>query len=198
MISFSVIFIILFVITCLLLITRIDSVTSETNYNLIEKIYLESDFPKNFYVDSTNEIPGAFQALHDVIQHFNKITNYKFFNNPTRVKVGYFKLNGVVLQFHDSSIVDSCNSPFDGIGSVLAHAEMPPGNKICLDVAEKWNYPMLYYTIYHELMHNLGLRHSQMRNSLMYPRYSPYITGPTEFDLGNLKILYPFIQLVET
>ncbi len=166
----------------------------EIDYNLVKKMYQESDFPKNFYIEQDRAIQGIYKASLEVITHFNKITKFKFFKEPEPLTTTtVLNKSSTVIKFHDES--ESCGYPFDGRGNVLAHADLPPGLKICFDISESWTPKMLTYTLYHELMHHLGLRHSITKDSIMYPRYSEEINGPTKFDLMNLKILYPFITL---
>jgi flagellar basal body rod protein FlgC len=76
-------------------------------------------------------------------------------------------------------------SPFDGAGGVLAHAFYPPPNGGAIagdahfDEAETWtvNIPVpaggidLMSVAAHEFGHSLGLNHSTMAGSLMYPFY---------------------------
>lgn len=73
---------------------------------------------------------------------------------------------------------------FDGNGAVLAHAFFPKGNEcieLHLDSDENWyrgtdETPIgsvsLYWTLMHEIGHSLGLAHSSVRDSIMFPFYS--------------------------
>lgn len=95
-------------------------------------------------------------------------------------------------------------SPFDGASGVLAHAFFPPPNGGDLagdahfDDAESWtiNIPVgagkvdLVTVAAHEFGHSLGLNHSTVGGSLMFPSYS----GPHRFlhsdDIQGIQSIY--------
>ncbi len=95
-------------------------------------------------------------------------------------------------------------SPFDGAGNVLAHAFYPPPNGGGLagdahfDDAETWTVTIppasgsfdLVTVAAHEFGHSLGLAHSAVGGSLMFPTYS----GPHRFlsadDVSGIQSLY--------
>ncbi len=95
-------------------------------------------------------------------------------------------------------------SPFDGNSGVLAHAFYPPPNSGALagdahfDEAETWtlNIPTgtgkidLVTVAAHEFGHSLGLRHSNVSGSLMFPSYS----GPSRVlhadDKAGIRSIY--------
>ncbi|CAD5111624.1 unnamed protein product [Dimorphilus gyrociliatus] len=72
-----------------------------------------------------------------------------------------------------------CFSPFDGRGRILAHAFYPTNGDVHFDDDEYWtdrsrSGKNLYYVSVHELGHALGIRHSRVRDSVMYPIYRSY------------------------
>ncbi|SHI97819.1 DUF6623 family protein [Pseudozobellia thermophila] len=95
-------------------------------------------------------------------------------------------------------------SAFDGKGGVLAHAYYPPPNSGALagdahfDGAESWtiNIPTgsgkvdLVTVAAHEFGHSLGLRHSNVNGSLMFPTYA----GPMRYlhadDIAGIRTIY--------
>jgi len=74
--------------------------------------------------------------------------------------------------------------PFDGIGVVLAHAFYPGGGRggdAHFDMDERWSMSSvdvreeetsLYSVALHEFGHSLGLSHSSVHGSIMYPWYA--------------------------
>lgn len=101
-------------------------------------------------------------------------------------------------------------SPFDGPGSVLAHAYYPPpnGGDIAgdshFDEDETWSVDLPasgvdYYTVAaHEFGHALGLAHSGVGDALMYPYYG----GPHRFldqdDIDGIQSIYGSQQTLST
>ncbi|XP_032075966.1 macrophage metalloelastase-like [Thamnophis elegans] len=82
------------------------------------------------------------------------------------------------------------NIPFDGRGSVLAHAFAPGsglGGDAHFDEDETWSDVNkeinLFLVAAHEFGHSLGLAHSNVPGALMYPTYS-YV-NPNSFRLPN-------------
>lgn len=85
--------------------------------------------------------------------------------NPTNKK------NEIILSFAGDDNHTKQHDNFDGEGSVLAHATMPPNKEICFDVSEKWNEDFFINVLIHELGHVLGLSHVSDEDSIMYPSY---------------------------
>lgn len=88
-------------------------------------------------------------------------------------------------------------SKFDGPGRVLAHAFYPSNGDVHFDDDEYWTDKSysgknLFYVTVHELGHALGIRHSTVRNSVMYPiyrRYNPNFRLDND-DIRAIKSLY--------
>lgn len=96
------------------------------------------------------------------------------------------------------------NSPFDGTGRTLAHAYYPPPNggdfagDAHFDDSETWTLQIPHGTntydlvsvAAHEFGHSLGLAHSSVSNSLMYPYYG----GPHRYlhadDIAGIQYIY--------
>jgi len=84
----------------------------------------------------------------------------------------------ITIGFYERSHGD--NSAFDGPGKVLAHAYFPENGRLHFDDAESWTTRSsrgtnLDWVTTHEFGHSLGLEHSNVRGSIMYPYYQGYI-----------------------
>ena len=91
-------------------------------------------------------------------------------------------------------VLDGHNDPypFDGPGNSYAHAFYPPHGEVHFDADEKWDIPYthcaaffnktispvqpgcksLFRAAVHEIGHSLGLKHSSVSTSIMYPTIS--------------------------
>ena len=99
-------------------------------------------------------------------------------------KVNFSSNPDIRIRFVSGSHGDG--APFDGKSGVLAHAFYPPPNSGALagdahfDEAESWTISIpvpsqkidLVTVAAHEFGHSLGLRHSNISGSLMFPSYS--------------------------
>ena len=96
-------------------------------------------------------------------------------------------------------------SPFDGIGNTLAHAFYPPpcggthAGRCDFDDAESWSLTGtggsidLETVALHEIGHLLGLAHSSVPGSVMFPSYGGVRRALTQDDLDGIRRLCPFI-----
>jgi hypothetical protein len=99
-------------------------------------------------------------------------------------------------------------SPFDGAGSVLAHAYYPPPNggdiagDAHFDEAETWSVSLpatgtdLHTVAAHEFGHSLGLAHSAVGGALMYPYYGGPHRHLDADDIAGIQALYGVQQVI--
>ncbi|MFC1505779.1 matrixin family metalloprotease [Thermoproteota archaeon] len=95
--------------------------------------------------------------------------------------------------------------PFDGIGNTLAHAFFPPpcggshAGNLHFDDAETFSLTGTGTTLdletvgLHEIGHLLGLRHSSVNGSVMFPTYGGVRRNLTQDDIDGIRELYPFL-----
>jgi hypothetical protein len=93
-------------------------------------------------------------------------------------------------------------SPFDGIGNTLAHAFYPPpcggahSGKFHFDDAETWALAHgggqfdTETVALHEIGHLLGLSHSTVTGSVMFPSYGGQRRALTQDDIDGIHALY--------
>lgn len=94
-------------------------------------------------------------------------------------------------------------SAFDGVGNTLAHAFYPPpcggghAGKLHFDDAETWSLTGSGGTFdvetvaLHEAGHLLGLGHSSVAGSVMFPTYGGVRRSLTQDDVDGIRRLYP-------
>ncbi|OWR40976.1 hypothetical protein KGM_212426 [Danaus plexippus plexippus] len=89
--------------------------------------------------------------------------------------------------------------PFDGPGHVVAHAFPPPHGAMHFDDDEQWgdnaneedeDVTDFFAVAVHEVGHALGLSHSNVKSSVMYPYYQVPVEKLHEDDILGMQELY--------
>lgn len=96
-------------------------------------------------------------------------------------------------------------SPFDGAGNVLAHAFYPPpcggshAGELHFDDDEPWSLTGAGFSFdletvaLHEIGHLLGLNHSNVIGSVMFPSINGVNRNLSQDDIDGIRMLYPSI-----
>ncbi|KDR14087.1 50 kDa hatching enzyme-like isoform X2 [Zootermopsis nevadensis] len=149
------------------------------NYNLTYMIQMYPDLPTSA-VDEEVERAAAVWAA---------VTKFRF--RPATNN----ELADIRITFASRDHGDGM--PFDGRGMVVAHAFPPPSGKLHFDIAEEWTIRCyegqnLFHTAVHEFGHILGLGHSDILASVMFPYAKGYNPNFTlhEDDIKGIQVLY--------
>jgi hypothetical protein len=160
--------------------------------------YNQTQFTFRF-VNGTGDIPGT-QERNAVRNAFNtwaaalcSVTFQERTADPVDFEIGWFTGN------HGDG------SAFDGVGNTLAHAFYPPpcggihAGECHFDEAETWSLTGAGSTFdletvaLHEIGHLLGLDHSSVGGSVMFPSYGGVRRALTQDDIDGIRRLYPFL-----
>jgi hypothetical protein len=151
------------------------------------------------FVNGTGDITGT-QERSAVRNAFNTWAN---------------ALCGITFEERTSGVVDfevgwftgshGDGNAFDGVGNTLAHGFYPPpcggshAGECHFDDAETWSLTGsggtfdLETVALHEIGHLLGLEHSSVSGSVMFPSYGGVRRALTQDDLDGIRRLYPFV-----
>jgi hypothetical protein len=151
------------------------------------------------FANGTNDITGTQEriAIRNAFNTWASVLCGVSFHErtiaPTDFVIGWFSGN------HGDG------SPFDGVGNTLAHAFYPPpcgGNhagEMHFDEAESWSLTGAGSTFdtetvaLHEIGHLLGLDHSSVAGSVMFPSYGGVRRSLTQDDIEGIRRLYPVL-----
>ena len=96
-----------------------------------------------------------------------------------------------------TSVEEVCPYPFNGPGGVLAHAYFPEDGRAHFDEDEQYTDATdlgtnLLQVAVHEFGHSLGLQHSNVQDSIMYPTYLGYVPNMSlhQDDINGIQSLY--------
>lgn len=164
-------------------------------YYTKSKYYDETSFPMNVVLIETKfRITDDLEILTKCCTEINKCLDYNVFNTDIRVvrdKDYVRRKNDLLVNIFNYEHLD--HEAFDGEGSILAHATLPPYRFLCIDASEKWTDEKLICTLLHELGHILGMVHTTSTTSIMYVRLN-YLQTYTSFDIANVYKIYPFMM----
>ncbi|KAG4914502.1 hypothetical protein JHK87_052059 [Glycine soja] len=153
-------------------------------------------------------------ATRNAFQSWARASNFTFMEMPSE----YNNLANIVLGFHRGDHGDGY--PFDGPGQVLAHTFAPQDGRLHFDADEPWSIESTNWNVgpgwnvgwdwrrwvrprwqsrrtidlqtvaLHEIGHLLGLGHSNVPGSIMYPSYEGVKRDLTQDDVDGIRALY--------
>lgn len=152
------------------------------------------------FINGTNDLAGTSERniVRQAFEVWAQVTPLSF-SEVTGSADATFLISWVTGDHGD-------NSPFDGPGHILAHAFYPPpinpqpglAGDIHFDEAEHWSTTHngntgeidLLTVAIHELGHALGLKHSNVGNAIMYPKYSGINRTLASDDIDGIQSIY--------
>jgi len=159
-----------------------------TYYWVLENLY--NGFSRN---ELEHEIQKAFDKWSRyILADFKKINIKNYTPNEDIITIGFY------------SGKHNCLS-FDGKHGVLAHASYSPFSmkslSVHFDADENWNItgdlnsiffkdPFFHNIAVHEIGHILGLNHNTDRRSIMFKKYSRFISDLSNNDILNLQKIH--------
>jgi peptidoglycan hydrolase-like protein with peptidoglycan-binding domain len=161
--------------------------------NKWDKTHLTYGFQELAHELTLSQVRGAIQAALGL---WSSVTPLTF------QEVDMQQNPDFVIRFVSGNHGD--DSPFDGVGNVLAHAFYPPPNggdiagDAHFDEGETWSVAIpvptdafdLVTVAAHEFGHSLGLAHSNTRGALMFPSYGGPQRFLTQDDVDGIQSIY--------
>ncbi|KAA8548045.1 hypothetical protein F0562_004694 [Nyssa sinensis] len=146
------------------------------------KTHLTYGFPPGTQSNIMSTVARAFNNWASAT-HFTFLQTRDFTNADLKIS------------FHRRAHGDG--SPFDGPGGVLAHAYAPTDGRFHYDADEPWSIgPVpgaldIETVALHEIGHLLGLEHSSVQNTIMFPTINPGVAkGLHGDDIHGIRVLY--------
>jgi hypothetical protein len=145
------------------------------------------------FLNGTNDIAGADEqdAVRRAFASWSAVTNLDFIEACNE--------NDADIRISWETDAHGDDDDFDGEGGVLAHAFFPPPNAgilagdVHFDDDEDWNLDDdidMETVALHELGHSLGLRHSDVNNSVMEAAYEGERRDLTQDDIDGIRAIY--------
>ena len=161
-------------------------------FNLFGEKWDTTDLTYHFQNTTSDTEEGiikeAIRAAFDAWRSVSSLTFTEVESN------GDFKIRWGVGEHGD-------NAPFDGPSQVLAHCFFPKtgmDGQLCFDDSELWNNNAneasgeidIRIVAVHEIGHGLGIRHSQIHDSIMAPFYNPNLGNLRPDDISAIQAIY--------
>ena len=155
-----------------------------------------------FLQEITFKIVGKTKRLSEQDQRATFIKSFKIWEAASQLNIRETKDDKADILIDFKQRYHKDGYPFDGQGGTLAHAFYPHDNKglsgdAHFDSDEPWTLKRhggvdLEWVALHEFGHSLGLGHSRIKGTIMYPWYKGYKENLTlaEDDIRGIQRLY--------